>query len=134
MSEAEPANAEAQAACAQPRRRAGVSAFFCIPKAVMQKFCIFSHVLASARTSLQTGAELRKVFPNKGVRHFLAELSPSFPSWTSPVRIRSPALKNKGNKDLGRIPCSGACSGFVATFVAGPSGKRYSRHRPSDTK
>jgi hypothetical protein len=54
MSEVEPANAGAQAASAHPRRRAGVSAFFCNPQAVTQNICIFLRVLANGQPPLQT--------------------------------------------------------------------------------
>jgi hypothetical protein len=52
----------------------------------------FSHAPASPRTTLQMAVIRRKMLPCQWFRSFSARLPSRFPSWTSPVRIRSPAL------------------------------------------
>jgi hypothetical protein len=75
-----------------PAAYAARSAFFCIPWSGMQNFCIFSHVFVTVRTGLQSASEIRKLSIAKEFGTVSAVVIAVFPSWTSPVRIRSPAL------------------------------------------
>src|SRR5262249_23656932 len=59
------------------------------------KYRVFPRVFAFLRTALQTDPVRLKLFAGKRSVGFRTEGFARFPSWTSPVRIRSPALDGK---------------------------------------
>src|SRR5262249_30622108 len=60
--------------------------------ALTAKYRAFSHVFARLRTTLQMEPTCRYLLTFYSSVGFWTEMTNRFPSWTSPVRIRSPAL------------------------------------------
>src|SRR5262245_503130 len=75
-----------------------------------------------------------------GFRAFRAKLIPLFPSWTSPVRIRSPALNGTTSPNAtyaypsasdGAVPNSSECRTVLHSFFLGVvDGTHQTRHPP----